>query len=161
MGAHARSKDAERAEDARRSNALVSALVNELLVNARLSSVPLVLAAGCKLVGSFASLVGAGAAAGGNRPRFGSGGIAGGGGGEAGAGGEVGGGGEGFGGVNAASLLPRALLYLSAGLQHEASRDRAAIAVRTLAASCERVIVTSPTALEALLQVGGWVSGLV
>ena len=156
MDAHARGKDAERAEDARRSHALISALLNELLQNASLSSVPLVLAAGCKLVGSFATLVGGGRY---GRPRFGSigGGAPGanvGAGGGAGAGGDAGGGEVAMGGGgNAPCLLPRALSYLSAGLQQEVSRDRAAISVRTVAASCERAIVTNPAALEALLQV--------
>ena len=154
MDAHARGKDAERAEDAHRSHALISALLNELLVNASLSSVPLVLAAGCKLVGSFATLVGGGRY---GRPRFGA--IGGTPGGNGGAGGDAGGGGEGagMGGSGGAELLPRALSYLSAGLQQEASRDRAAISVRTVAASCERAIVANPAALEALLQVWGLV----
>ncbi|CAN0166399.1 unnamed protein product, partial [Hapterophycus canaliculatus] len=62
------------------------------------------------------------------------------------------GGGWGLGGNSDPSLLPRALSYLSAGLQQSTSRDRAAISVRTVAASCERAIVTNPAALEALLQ---------
>lgn len=154
MDAHARSKDAEQAEDASSTHALVSALVSELLVNAQLSSVPLVLAAGCKLVGSFATLVGGGRY---GRRRFGSVGssaasvTAAGVGGSGGAGGA----GLGLGGNSDPSLLPRALSYLSAGLQQPASRDRAAISVRTVAASCERAIVGNPAALEALLQVGG------
>eukprot|EP00903_Cladosiphon_okamuranus_P012346 g11575.t1 len=172
MDTHARSKDAERAEDAGRTHALVSALINELLVNAALSSVPLVLAAGCKLVGSFATLVGGGRY---GRPRFGSIGSAAtaavvtaaaassGAGGGAGAGARAGsvaaaagaGGGVSTGGLAGSSdpsLLPRALSYLSAGLQQSVARDRAAISVRTVAASCERAIVTNPAALEALLQ---------
>ncbi|CAN0244137.1 unnamed protein product, partial [Laminaria digitata] len=158
MDAHARGKDVERAEDAHRSHALISALLKELLVNASLSSAPLVLAAGCKLVGSFATLVGGGRY---GRPRFGAigGGVPGGnnggaGGGGAGAGGDAGGGdGAGVGGgTSGAELLPRALSYLAAGLQQEVSRDRAAISVRTVAASCERAIVGNPAALEALLQ---------
>ncbi|CAN0249110.1 unnamed protein product [Scytosiphon promiscuus] len=159
MDAHARSKDAEQAEDAGRTHALVSTLVNELLLNAQLSSVPLVLAAGCKLVGSFATLVGGGRY---GRRRFGSVGSAaavtaaaatapGGVGGDG--GGAPGGGRGGLGGSSDPSLLPRALSYLSAGLQQPASRDRAAISVRTVAASCERAIVNNPAALEALLQV--------
>lgn len=178
MDAHARSKDQERAEDAGRTHALVSALVNELLVNASLSSVPLVLAAGCKLVGSFATLVGGGRY---GRPRFGSVGgsataaavtaaaatVGGGGGDGAVAAGAVAatpaaavaaaatptGGGGGLGGSSDPSLLPRALGYLTVGLQQAEARDRAAISVRTVAASCERAIVTNPAALEALLQV--------
>lgn len=181
MDAHARSKDQERAEDAGRTHALVSALINELLVNASLSSVPLVLAAGCKLVGSFATLVGGGRY---GRPRFGSvGGSAaataaaftaaaatvGGGGDGAGsvATGAVAatpaaaaaatatptGGAGGLGGSSDPSLLPRALGYLTVGLQQAEARDRAAISVRTVAASCERAIVNNPAALEALLQV--------
>lgn len=175
MDAHARSKDQERAEDAGRTHALVSTLVNELLVNASLSSVPLVLAAGCKLVGSFATLVGGGRY---GRPRFGSVGSSataaavtaaaatvGGGGDGAVATGAVAatpaaaaastpaGGGGGLGGSSDPSLLPRALGYLTVGLQQAESRDRAAISVRTVAASCERAIVTNPAALEALLQV--------
>lgn len=51
------------------------------------------------------------------------------------------------------TLLPRALGYLSAGLQQSVARDRAAISVREIATSCERAIVTNPVALEALLQV--------
>lgn len=142
MDVHARSKDAEQAEDARRTHVLLSALVNELLVNASLSSVPLVLAAGCKLVGSFATLVGGGRY---GRPRFGSIGNA-----STGTGEGTGAGGA---GSSDASLLPRALSYLSAGLQNEVSRNRAAISVRTVAASCERAIVSNPMALETLLQV--------
>ncbi|CAN0184108.1 unnamed protein product, partial [Ectocarpus sp. 8 AP-2014] len=180
MDAHARSKDQERAEDAGRTHALVSALINELLVNASLSSVPLVLAAGCKLVGSFATLVGGGRY---GRPRFGSvGGSAaataaavtaaaatvgeGGDGAGSMATGAVAatppppaaatatptGGAGGLGGSSDPSLLPRALGYLTVGLQQAEARDRAAISVRTVAASCERAIVNNPAALEALLQ---------
>lgn len=151
MDTHARSRDTERAEDARRTHVLVYELLQELLLNAPLSSVPLVLAAGCKLVGSFATLVGGGAGACGGRGRLASSplGVT-----VAGSGGGDAGGGEGV-GSSAPSLLPLALRYLSAGLQQEASRDRAAISVRTLAASCERAIVGSPQALETLLQVGG------
>lgn len=144
MDAHARGKDAERAEDSRRSHTLVSALLNELLLNEALSSVPMVLAAGCKLVGSFATLVGGGRY--GSRSRFTSVGSS-----TAGSGGDVGG--DESAAVNTGSLLPRALGYLSAGLLQDVSRDRAAIAVRTLAASCERAVVGNPAALEALLQV--------
>lgn len=152
MDAHARSKDAEQAEDASRTHALISALVNELLVNVQLSSVPLVLAAGCKLVGSFATLVGGGRY---GRRRFGSIGSAAAAASAAGPGGGGGGpaAGRGLGGNSDPSLLPRALSYLSAGLQQSAARDRAAISVRTVAASCERAIITNPAALEALLQV--------
>lgn len=152
----------ERTEDARRSHALLSVLLKELLSNASLSSAPLVLAAGCKLVGSFATLVNGGRYGSSGRPRFGAigggggrrrgGGISGGvgdGGNEA----EAGVGGGGVSGVGT-SLLPQALRYLAAGLQHEVSRDRAAISVRTLASSCERAIVADPAALEALLGVG-------
>lgn len=144
MNANAWGKDAERAEDARRSHTLVSALLNELLLNEALSSVPMVLSAGCKLVGSFATLVGGGRY--GSRSRFTSVGSS-----TAGSG--VDSGGDESAAVNTGSLLPRALGYLSAGLRHDESRDRAAIAVRTLAASCERAVVGNQVALEALLQV--------
>lgn len=154
---HLRGKDAERADDARRTHALVSTLLRELLMNASLSSVPLVLAAGCRLLGSFSSLIGGRAAVGGIgasgrgraiSPVLGQGTV----GGE----GDTGRGGEGeVNNGNGTSLLVLAMGYLSAGLQQPAARDRAAISVRTLAASCERAIVANPRALEALLQVRG------
>lgn len=175
IGAHLRGgKDAEQTDDAQRTHALVSALLRELLVNASLSSVPLVLAGGCRLIGSFASLVdgraaagavvsGAAAGAGGRAisPTPTSGGL--GAGGEAGGGGGGGRGGGQVGGLGGGepSLLVLALGYLSAGLQQQASRDRAAISVRMLSASCERAIAGNPRALEALLQVGSSSDGLV
>lgn len=148
MDTHATGQDAERAEDARRTRALVSALLNELLVNASLSSVSLILAAGCKLIGSFSTLLpgnlgGGGTAAGG----------AGSGAGGASATNGAEGGAEEVGNASGNSMLPLALGYLSAGLQQETSRHQAAISVRTIAASCERGIIADRRALDALLQV--------
>lgn len=147
MKAHEKGKDTERAEDARRTHTLVSALLNELLINASLSTAPLVLAGGCKLIGSFSPLLagdfgrrGVIVAVAGPGSSYG----------RAGGGGGRGGAGSGY------PVLSLAIGYLSAGLQHKASRNRAAISLRTLAANCERAIVADPTSLDSLLRVSRW-----
>lgn len=119
-------------------------------MNASLSSVPFVLAAGCRLVGSFATLVGSMGEWPGSLQRERSGSA---GGGWRGVQEELGEADSSSSSSSSSSLLPLALGYLSAGLQQEVSRRHAAIAIRTVGASCERAIIASGPALDTLLRV--------
>ncbi|CAM9851993.1 unnamed protein product, partial [Phaeothamnion confervicola] len=138
-GAVASGGGKETAADARHSSMVIGSLLAELLRNQALSGHPLVLKAGCQMVGGFAALLSgktaattAGAAAPAAAAAAAAAAVA-------------------SAGADMNDLLVPALQYLLGGLQVAEARNAAALAIRSVCAACDRDIVARPAAISLLL----------